>query len=90
MTKNNIGYAAAALFVVAGAVVSQQPEKKIQLPPITLKDFNIMAKAFDECDCPQKSTAVMWQGFVKAAQTQAPEWFGIKPDSTGKAKGGKP
>jgi len=71
---------------------AQQPAKRIQLPLVSLQDFNIVMTAFNECDCPQKSTTTLREAFLNAAQKQAPEWFqGYKPvDTTGKGKGGKP
>lgn len=89
MTKvtTNILFALAASLVVTGAVY-QQKEKTVQLPPITVQQFNIIMQAFQDCDCPVKSTPALQQSFINAARIQAPEWFGIKPDST--KKGGKP
>lgn len=83
----NASFIFAALLVMAGS--AWQPEKKVQLPPVNLQQFNLIGRAFEECDCPQKSTGALWQSFLQAVKEQHPEWLGLKPDSTQK-KGGKP
>jgi hypothetical protein len=82
--KTNLAYTAAVCFIAIGAAYQQPPEKTVQLPPVTVQQFNIIMQAFQECDCPVKSTPPLQQSFVDAARLQRPEWFGIKPDSAKK------
>lgn len=72
----------AFLFSLIVFAVGQQKEKTVQLPAVTVNQFNVVMQALQECDCPVKSTPALMQSFVNAAKTQQPEWFGIKPDSS--------
>lgn len=84
MTKKttNLAYTAVACLITVG-VVFQQKEKRVQLPAVTVQEFNIIMQAFQECDCPARSTAALSQSFLNSARTQAPDWFqGYKPDSS--------
>lgn len=76
-------------FLVIGTVTRpQQTEKRITLPPVTASQLNIIVTALQTCDCPSKSTPELLNSFVGSARQQAPEWFGLKADTT--KKGGKP
>lgn len=77
----NILFALVICSVVIGAAF-QQKEKTVQLPAVTVNQFNVVMQALQECDCPVKSTPALMQSFVDAAKTQQPSWFGIKPDSS--------
>lgn len=87
--KTNLAFAAAVTFITIGAIHQQQPEKRVQLPAVTLKEYNVIITALETCDCPSQSTPVLYNSFVNAAKAQAPEWYGLKADTTQK-KGGKP
>lgn len=97
MTKNlNFPFFSVALLIGFAAArsgpynpsTSQQSEKRITLPPVTVSQLNIIVTALQTCDCPSKSTPELLNSFVSSARQQAPEWFGLKADST--KKGGKP
>jgi hypothetical protein len=88
LTKN-ITFGCAVAFITIGAIHQQQPEKRVQLPPVTLKEYNVIITALQTCDCPSQTTPILFNSFVNAVKIQAPEWYGLKPDSAQK-KGGKP
>lgn len=96
MTKNNMGYAFAALFVMVGAVVTQPPKTYpvshteaewahviygIEQTQLMIHQSNLPASQAFWCDSALQAQKNDIYGQVTA---------GIKSDTTGKSKGGKP
>jgi uncharacterized membrane protein len=96
MIKNNIGYAAAALFVMAGAVVTQPPKTYAvsHTEPewgTKLQGLSGVQNVIHQSNVP--ANVAFWADSVLTSQQNdiyAQVMAAKNADTTGKAKGGKP